>query len=171
MAKLCDYPFHLGVTATGPIVPGAIKSALTIGSLLKQGIGDTIRVSLTSRPEDEIMVAKEILQSLGLKKTSLEIISCPTCGRCEVDLIKIVNNLKDKINGKILDTSKSPIKKIALMGCIVNGPGEAKDADLGIAFSRKSAIVFKRGKIINKMPERDAVNFLFEQMKIIQRKR
>jgi (E)-4-hydroxy-3-methylbut-2-enyl-diphosphate synthase len=167
MAKLCNYPFHLGVTATGPLIPGTIKSTLAIGTLLKEGLGDTIRVSLTSDPVDEIIVAKEILQSLGLRKSSLEIVSCPTCGRCEVDLIKIVNNLKDRLNGICFKSDDAPAKKIALMGCVVNGPGEAKEADLGIAFTRNTALVFKKGKIFGKMPQADSINFLVKEIEKI----
>ncbi|MFH1655351.1 MAG: flavodoxin-dependent (E)-4-hydroxy-3-methylbut-2-enyl-diphosphate synthase [Candidatus Omnitrophota bacterium] len=166
MAKLCNYPFHLGVTATGPLIPGTIKSTLAIATLLKEGIGDTIRVSLTSEPEDEIIVAKEILQSLSLRKPSLEIVSCPTCGRCEVDLIKLVNNLKNRLNGAC-SKNKAATRRIAIMGCIVNGPGEAKEADLGIAFTRHSALVFKKGKIFKKMSERDSIDFLVKEIKKI----
>jgi len=166
MAKLCSYPFHLGVTATGPLIPGTIKSTLAIGSLLRKGIGDTIRVSLTSSPENEIVVAKEILQSLGLRKPSLEIVSCPTCGRCEVDLIQIVNSLKNRLNGVCSKKIKTH-KRIAIMGCVVNGPGEAKDADLGVAFARKSALVFKKGRVFRKMSERDSINFLVKEIEKI----
>jgi len=167
MANRCNYPFHLGVTATGPLIPGTIKSTLAIGTLLREGLGDTIRVSLTSDPVDEIIVAKEILQSLGLKKSPLEIISCPTCGRCEVDLIKIVNNLKDRLNGIGSRMNKAPAKRIAIMGCVVNGPGEAKEADLGVAFARNSALVFKNGKIFKKMSQVDSINFLVKELEKI----
>ncbi|MBM3248150.1 MAG: flavodoxin-dependent (E)-4-hydroxy-3-methylbut-2-enyl-diphosphate synthase [Candidatus Omnitrophica bacterium] len=164
LAKLCDYPLHLGVTATGPLIPGTIKSTLAIGSLLKEGVGDTIRVSLTSRPEDEIMVSKEILQSLGLRNFSPEIISCPTCGRCQVDLIKIVNLIKNKVDGSPSRNGKSSAKKIAIMGCIVNGPGEAKQADMGIAFTRNLALVFKKGKVIKKTSQKDSIDFILKQL-------
>ena len=170
MAKLCDYPFHLGVTATGPLVPGTVKSTLAIGNLLKEGIGDTIRVSLTSNPEDEVMVAKEILQSLGLRKFAPQIISCPTCGRCEVDLLKIVNNLKNRLNTMHPKNGKISSRKIAIMGCIVNGPGEAKEADLGIAFARNSALVFKRGKIVKRTSESDSIDFLTKQIEKMYKK-
>lgn len=164
LAKLCDYPFHVGVTATGPLMPGTIKSTLAIGSLLKEGIGDTIRVSLTGSPEDEIMVSKEILQSLGLRNFYPEIISCPTCGRCQVDLIKIVNVLKNRLDGLPSKNGKLSVKKIALMGCIVNGPGEAKQADMGIAFTRNLALVFKKGKVIKKTSQKDSIDFLVKQL-------
>ncbi|MDD2654173.1 MAG: flavodoxin-dependent (E)-4-hydroxy-3-methylbut-2-enyl-diphosphate synthase, partial [Candidatus Omnitrophica bacterium] len=158
LAKLCDYPFHLGVTATGPLLPGTIKSTLAIGSLLEEGIGDTIRVSLTSRPEDEIMVSKEILQSLGLRNFYPEIVSCPTCGRCQIDLIKIVNLIKNKVDALPSRNSRLASKKIALMGCIVNGPGEAKQADMGVAFTRNLALLFKKGKVIKKASQKDSIN-------------
>lgn len=164
LAKLCDYPFHLGVTATGPLIPGTIKSTLAIGSLLEEGIGDTIRVSLTSRPEDEIMVSKEILQSLGLRNFYPEIVSCPTCGRCQVDLIKIVNLIKNKVDALPLRNSRLASKKIALMGCIVNGPGEAKQADMGVAFTRNLALLFKKGKVIKKASQKDSINFILKQL-------
>jgi (E)-4-hydroxy-3-methylbut-2-enyl-diphosphate synthase len=164
LAKLCDYPFHVGITATGPLIPGTIKSTFTIGSLLKEGIGDTIRVSLTSEPEDEIMVSKEILQSLGLRNFSPEIISCPTCGRCQVDLIKIVNLIKNKVDGLPPRNGKLSAKKIAIMGCIVNGPGEAKQADMGIAFTRNLALVFKKGKVIKKTSQKDSIDFIVKQL-------
>lgn len=164
LAKLCDYPFHVGITATGPLIPGTIKSTLSIGSLLKEGIGDTIRVSLTSKPEDEIMVSKEILQSLGLRNFSPEIISCPTCGRCQVDLIKIVNLIKNKVDNLPSKNGKLSAKKIAIMGCIVNGPGEAKQADMGIAFTRNLALVFKKGKVIKKTSQKDSIDFIVKQL-------
>lgn len=168
MAKLCDYPFHLGVTATGPLIPGAIKSTLAIGSLLKEGIGDTIRVSLTASPEDEIIVAKEILQSLGLRRFSPEIISCPTCGRCEVDLVKMVNSFQERLEKITHKNGRFPTRKVAIMGCVVNGPGEAKDADLGIAFMKNSGLVFKKGRVIKKVSERDSLNLLVRELERMQ---
>jgi (E)-4-hydroxy-3-methylbut-2-enyl-diphosphate synthase len=164
IANLCDYPFHLGVTATGALIPGTIKSTLAIGVLLREGIGDTIRVSLTSNPEDELIVAKEILQSLGIRRFSPQVISCPTCGRCEVNLIKIVNRIKKDLNGIYLKKNRLPIKKIAIMGCVVNGPGEARDADLGIAFMKDSGFVFKNGKIFRKIAGKDALSFLIKEI-------
>ncbi|MBN1405104.1 MAG: flavodoxin-dependent (E)-4-hydroxy-3-methylbut-2-enyl-diphosphate synthase [Candidatus Omnitrophica bacterium] len=159
MAKVCDYPFHLGVTAAGSAQAGLIKSSIGIGALLADGIGDTIRVSLTGEPENEVIAAKHILQSLGLRKFFPEIIACPTCGRCQVDLSKIVNNFYDAM----LDTKYSTLNtKIALMGCEVNGPGEAKEADMGIAFGKNAGTLFKKGKIIKKVSYKDAVKELIK---------
>lgn len=184
MAGRCSYPFHLGITATGLPQMGKIKSAVGIGALLAEGIGDTVRVSLTSNPEKEVEVAKEILQSLGLRRFRHEIISCPTCGRCEVDLVKIVRELEKKLSKKLstipakniggsakyyggnckLSTVNSQPFRVALMGCVVNGPGEAKEADIGIAAGRKSGLLFKKGKVISKVAESQFVDTLIEQI-------
>ena len=180
MARLCDYPFHLGITATGLPQSGQIKSAIGIGTLLVEGIGDTVRVSLTSNPEKEVEAAKEILQSLGLRRFRHEIISCPTCGRCEVDLVKIARELEKKLstipakniggsakhyggNCKLSTVNSQPFR-VALMGCVVNGPGEAKEADIGIAAGRKSGLLFKKGKVISKVAESQFVDTLIEQI-------
>jgi (E)-4-hydroxy-3-methylbut-2-enyl-diphosphate synthase len=151
ISKLCDYPLHLGVTATGTPEAGRVKSAIALGVLLLEGIGDTIRVSLTAEPREEIGSAKYILESLGLRNFGPQIISCPTCGRCNVDLVKMVRDLESKLS--TIDHriwTKPP--KVALMGCEVNGPGEAKEADLGIAFGKKDGVLFKNGKSIRKIP-------------------
>lgn len=164
MAKLCDYPFHLGMTATGLASSGIIKSAISLGALLLEGIGDTIRISLTALPEEEVRVTKSILEALGLRRFGLEIISCPTCGRCEVDLINMVNDLEKKIsdtNNKLLS---SPIR-LALMGCMVNGPGEARQADIGIAFGKREGLLFKKGKPIRKVPSYICVNELIKEIR------
>jgi len=164
MAKECDYPFELGVTAAGAGYQGIVKSAIGIGTLLAEGIGDTIRVSLTAKPEEEVEVAKYILQSLGLRKFYLEIISCPTCGRCQVDLQKIVGEFNKKLqttNYKL----QTKLPKVALMGCEVNGPGEAAEANIGIAFGKNSGILFKSGKIIKKVSTKDAVKELLNLLK------
>ena len=154
----CDYPLHLGVTASGPYDTGIIKSSIGIGALLLEGIGDTIRVSLTAEPEEEVMAAKRILSSLGLRKFGHQIISCPTCGRCQVDLVKIVNELE-----KSLRTTKVPLT-IAVMGCEVNGPGEAMGADIGIAFGKGSGMLFKKGRVVKKVSAKDAVKELLNEM-------
>ncbi|MCX7661724.1 MAG: flavodoxin-dependent (E)-4-hydroxy-3-methylbut-2-enyl-diphosphate synthase, partial [Candidatus Omnitrophica bacterium] len=141
MAKLCDYPFHLGLTATGSPLWGIISSSIVLGTLLKEGIGDTIRVSLTDSAVQEVKVAKYILAVLGLRNFGYQIISCPTCGRCEVNLMEIVEGLENRISSLNYKISATPIK-LAVMGCVVNGPGEAKDADIGIACGKgKAAIV------------------------------
>jgi len=142
-----NYPLHLGVTEAGTSFAGSIKSSIGIGSLLASGIGDTIRVSLTDEPCNEVKVAKEILASLGLY-TKPELVSCPTCGRCEYNMIPIVEEIE-----KFIETIPNKKIKIAIMGCVVNGPGEAKDADLGIAGGKNCAVLFKKGEIIQKISE------------------
>ncbi|MGL5052081.1 MAG: flavodoxin-dependent (E)-4-hydroxy-3-methylbut-2-enyl-diphosphate synthase [Cetobacterium sp.] len=147
LSKMCDYPLHLGVTEAGTAFQGTVKSAIGIGSLLIDGIGDTIRVSLTEDPVEEIKVAKEILKVLGLIEAGVEIISCPTCGRTEIDLIGLAHQVEKefkKMDKKI---------KIAVMGCVVNGPGEAKEADYGVAGGKGVGVLFKKGQIVKKVSE------------------
>lgn len=155
MSETADYPLHLGITEAGTVNTGIIKSAVGIGALLAEGIGDTFRISLTGDPVNEVIVANEILKSLGLKEYGPTLVSCPTCGRCNIDLPTIAEQVEKKLS-KI----KTPIK-IAVMGCIVNGPGEAKDADLGIAGGKGEGLLFRKGEIIRKVPENDLVNELF----------
>lgn len=164
MALKCDYPFHLGITAAGLPSKGLIKSSIAMGLLLSDGIGDTIRVSLTGKPEDEVFAARQILEALGLRKFGLEVISCPTCGRCEVDLIEMVKKFEQKIS--LCQNNHREPQRIAIMGCFVNGPGEARDADLGVAFGKKFGLVFKRGKIVKKLPEEKAINYILKELKI-----
>jgi (E)-4-hydroxy-3-methylbut-2-enyl-diphosphate synthase len=174
MAKLCDYPFHLGVTAAGSPECGIIKSSVGLGALLSEGIGDTIRVSLTGEPEAEVRIAREILSSLGLCRKAVDIVSCPTCGRCEVDLVKIVKEVEEKLSqatpqlcsGQASHKSQVNIKpvKIAVMGCVVNGPGEAKDADIGIAAGKGCGMLFRKGKAVRKIKESDFVKVLLDEM-------
>ena len=161
MDQTCDYPLHLGVTEAGTFFSGAIKSAVGIGSLLLEGIGNTIRVSLTDDPVQEIKVAKEILKVTGLRKIGIEIISCPTCSRTSVDLISLVQEAEKELAGF------KPQKKIvvAIMGCEVNGPGEAKEADIGIAFSQKYGYIFKKGKMLEKVEPHRSVTRLIELIK------
>jgi len=170
LAKLCDYPFHLGVTATGFPFSGVIKTSIALGALLLEGIGDTIRVSLTDTPAREVYSAKAILESLGLRKFGHSIISCPTCGRCEVDLVKLVRELEEKLSAVSCQRSAKPLK-VALMGCVVNGPGEAKEADLGIAFGKKDGLLFRKGKAIRKIPFDKCVNVLMEEISRLTEKR
>ncbi|MFC1807671.1 flavodoxin-dependent (E)-4-hydroxy-3-methylbut-2-enyl-diphosphate synthase, partial [Candidatus Omnitrophota bacterium] len=161
MAKACNYPFHLGVTATGSDSEAIVKSSVGIGTLLAEGIGDTIRVSLTGPSEDEIVIGQQILQSLGLRRFRPEVISCPTCGRCQVNLTKVVKQAKYAIrNTQYARRNKS--NTIAIMGCEVNGPGEAKEADIGIAFGKGSGALFKKGKIVKKVKSKDAVKELLK---------
>jgi len=154
-----DYPLHLGITEAGPPFQGIIKSSVGIGSLLFQGIGDTIRVSLTGDPVEEIKVGYEILKVLHLRQRSPDLISCPTCGRCKVDLSKIVK----KVERKIRNINK-PLT-IAVMGCMVNGLGEAKEADIGVAFDKKNGVLFKKGKIIAKYSDKIIIRRLLEEIK------
>ncbi len=158
MSNLSDYPLHLGITEAGPSWRGTIKSAVGIGSLINMGIGDTIRISLTSDPVEEIKVGREILKSLGLLKEGIELISCPTCGRTNIDLIQIVNDAEKRLEG-----IKKHIK-VAIMGCAVNGPGEAREADIGIAGGNGEGLIFAKGKIIKKVKEEDLLDELIRQI-------
>lgn len=154
LSSLCDYPLHLGVTEAGTAFQGTVKSAIGIGALLVDGIGDTLRVSLTEDPVEEIKVAKEILKVLGLREEGVEIISCPTCGRTEINLIELAHQVEkefEKYDQKI---------KIAVMGCVVNGPGEAKEADYGVAGGKGVGVLFKKGEIIKKVDEKDILHEL-----------
>ena len=158
MAEYVDYPFHIGITKAGTPWRGTIKSAVGIGALLLMGLGDTIRVSLTGDPVEEVKVGKEILNSLGLSNDSLEIISCPTCGRTQIDLIQIANEVERRTKN-----IKKHIK-IAVMGCAVNGPGEAREADIGIAGGKGSGLIFKKGEIIKKVKEEELVNEFMKEI-------
>ncbi|KPJ56888.1 MAG: 4-hydroxy-3-methylbut-2-en-1-yl diphosphate synthase [Deltaproteobacteria bacterium DG_8] len=151
------YPLHLGITAAGPLFSGTIKSSIGLGILLAEGIGDTIRVSLTGNPLEEVRVGYEILKALKLRQRGLEIISCPTCGRCEINILEIVDKIEKK-----LSTFPHNLK-IAVMGCVVNGPGEAREADIGIAGGRGVGVLFKKGKVIRKLKEKDLASALIEE--------
>jgi (E)-4-hydroxy-3-methylbut-2-enyl-diphosphate synthase len=152
------YPLHLGVTEAGDGEDGRIKSAIGIGTLLAEGIGDTIRVSLTDEPEKEVEVGKEILRSLGLTQRSIEIISCPTCGRLEVDLFKITGEIEERLKG-----IKKPVK-IALLGCVVNGPGEASEADIGIAAGKGVGILYRKGEVVRRVKEEEIIDAVVEEV-------
>lgn len=158
-SKMYDYPLHVGITETGPEPEGVVKSSIGIGVLLLEGIGDTIRVSLTSSPLKEVNVAYEILRTVGLREYGIEIISCPTCGRCQINIRRMVNLVKSSLKG-----IKKPLR-IAVMGCAVNGPGEAKEADFGIAGGKGSGIVFAKGKIIKTVKESQLISSLIEEIK------
>ena len=158
ISEKCDYPLHLGVTESGTKERGTIKSSVGIGTLLAEGIGDTLRVSLTSDPIEEIKVAKEILRSLGLRKGGLEFVSCPTCGRTQIDLIGIANAVEKKLENINKDI------KVAVMGCVVNGPGEAREADIGIAGGKGEGIIFKKGKVIKKVKEEELITELMKEI-------
>ena len=164
LAESCDYPLHLGVTEAGPAFQGTIKSAVAFGALLSRGIGDTIRVSLSAPPAEEVKVGIQILQSLGLKERRLEIVSCPSCGRAQVD----VYNLAEEVTAG-LDGMEVPLR-VAVMGCVVNGPGEAREADLGVASGNGKGQIFVKGEVIKTVPESKIVETLIEEaMKIAER--
>lgn len=165
LSSLTDFPLHVGVTEAGSLYSGIVKSSLGIGTLLAEGIGDTIRVSLTRDPVEEVRVAYEILKALGLRQRGPEIISCPTCGRCNIDLFGIVEDVE-----KALMTSLIPAK-IAIMGCVVNGPGEAREAEIGIAGGDGVGVLFKRGKVIKKIPQEKLVEVLIKEVELLEKER
>lgn len=158
IADKVDYPLHLGVTEAGTYTAGTVKSSIGIGSLLMEGIGDTVRVSLTDDPVREIEVGREILRAVGLYNEGVEVISCPTCGRCEIELVKIAREVNDAVRG-----IKKPLR-VAVMGCAVNGPGEAKNAHLGIAGGKGKGLIFKNGIIIRRVKEGELVKALLEEI-------
>ena len=157
LAAQCDYPLHLGVTEAGPAFQGTVKSSVAFGTLLSQGIGDTIRVSLSAPPVEEIKVGEAILRSLNLRPKRLEIVSCPSCGRCQVDVVKLAN----KVENGLKDVS-FPLR-VAVMGCVVNGPGEAREADLGCASGNGKGQIFVKGQVIKTVPEQEIVPTLIEE--------
>ena len=157
LAAQCDYPLHLGVTEAGPAFQGTIKSAVAFGALLSRGIGDTIRVSLSAPPVEEVKVGTQILESLNLRPRGLEIVSCPSCGRAQVDVYRLANEVTAGLDG--LDV---PLR-VAVMGCVVNGPGEAREADLGVASGNGKGQIFVRGEVIKTVPEAQIVETLIEE--------
>lgn len=158
ISSLVDYPLHLGVTEAGTLKPGLIKSSIGIGTLLSKGIGDTIRVSLTDNPVEEIFAGYEILKALNLRQKGINLISCPTCGRCQINLINLTKQVEDRFKNLEIPVT------IAVMGCAVNGPGEAKSADIGIAGGIKEGYIFKKGKIIKKVLEENLLAALEEEL-------
>jgi len=158
LARQTDYPLHVGITESGTIISGNIKSAIGLGLILHQGIGDTIRVSLTGDPVEEIKSAKLILRTLGLRKGGIEVVSCPTCGRTKIDLIGLANQVENMVAEFPLDI------KVAVMGCAVNGPGEAKEADIGIAGGIGEGLLIKKGEIVKKVPEQELLGVLREEL-------
>lgn len=158
LSEKVDYPLHLGVTEAGTLYRGTIKSSIGIGGLLSEGIGDTIRVSLTGDSVEEVKVAREILKATGHKKDGIEFVSCPTCGRTEINLIKIANEVEEALEG-----CKKNIK-VAVMGCVVNGPGEAREADIGVAGGKGVGVIFKKGKVIKRVKEDEIVEALLEEI-------
>lgn len=158
IAKQSRYPLHVGITESGTVFSGNIKSAVGLGAILYQGIGNTIRVSLTGDPVEEIKSAKLILKTLGLRKGGIEVVSCPTCGRTQINLIHLANQVEDMVKDIDLDI------KVAVMGCVVNGPGEAREADIGIAGGNGEGLLIKHGKVVRKVPEEDILSTLREEL-------
>ena len=158
-AHASHYPLHIGITEAGTPFTGTIKSCIGLGILLFEGIGDTLRISLTGSPVDEVRVGQQILKTLNLREKGIEIISCPTCGRCEINLLSIVKEVEERFS-----SLTHPSLKIAIMGCVVNGPGEAKDADIGIAGGKGTGLIFKKGIVIKKVKEKDLVKTLFQEI-------
>ena len=159
IAAKTDYPLHVGITESGTLYSGNIKSAVGLAIILYQGIGDTIRVSLTGDPLEEIRSAKRILKTLGLRKGGIEVVSCPTCGRTQIDLIGLANQVERMVEDIPLDDIK-----VAVMGCVVNGPGEAKEADIGIAGGKGTGMLIKKGEIVQRMPESELLGALREEL-------
>lgn len=163
LARKVDYPFHAGITEAGTLVCGAVKSSVGLGILLNEGLADTIRVSLTAPPEEEVRIAYQILRSLGLRSRGVNLISCPVCGRCEVDLLRISAEVEKRL---------SPIREpvtVAVMGCMVNGPGEAREADVGVACGRGVGVLFKRGKLLRRIPENRIISELAGEVEQLAR--
>ena len=158
LAKECPYPLHVGITEAGTLLAGNIKSSIGLGLILNQGIGDTIRVSLTGDPVEEIKSAKIILKTLGLRKGGIEVVSCPTCGRTKIDLIRLANQVEHMVADIPLDI------KVAVMGCVVNGPGEAKEADIGIAGGVGEGLLIKKGEIVKKVKEEELLETLRQEL-------
>lgn len=158
IAARTDYPLHVGITESGTVTAGSIKSAVGIGNILYQGIGDTIRVSLTGDPVEEVRAANLILQSLGLKKGGISVVSCPTCGRTQIDLIGLATSVEEMVRDFDLDI------KVAVMGCVVNGPGEAREADIGIAGGIGEGLLIKKGEIVKKVPEDELLEALRQEL-------
>ena len=158
LAEQTDYPLHVGITESGTVTSGNIKSAIGLSLILHQGIGDTIRVSLTGDPVEEIRSAKLILKTLGLRKGGIEMVSCPTCGRTQIDLIGLANRVEEMLAGYDMDI------KVAVMGCVVNGPGEAKEADIGVCGGKGEGLLIRHGEIIKKVPEQELLAALKEEL-------
>ncbi|MFZ5450342.1 MAG: flavodoxin-dependent (E)-4-hydroxy-3-methylbut-2-enyl-diphosphate synthase [Thermodesulfobacteriota bacterium] len=156
-----DYPLHLGVTEAGGLIAGTVKSALGIGLLLAEGIGDTLRVSLTRDPVEEVRVAYEILRALHLRERGVELISCPTCGRCGINLFDLAEEAEHRLLNIV-----SPLK-VAIMGCVVNGPGEAREADVGIAGGKRVGVLFKKGQLVRKVPEKELLTALLQEVEAL----
>jgi (E)-4-hydroxy-3-methylbut-2-enyl-diphosphate synthase len=163
LAEAVDYPLHIGITEAGTVFSGTIKSAVGLGILLADGIGDTLRVSLTSDPVEEVRVGFEILKSLGLRRHGVNFVSCPTCGRCQIDLIRVAEEVEERLR-----SIDKPLT-VAVMGCVVNGPGEAREADVGIAGGKGEGLLFRRGQVVRKVPESELADALMAEVEKLVR--
>ena len=166
LAAKTDYPLHIGITEAGTLLRGTVKSAVGLGVILYEGIGDTIRVSLTGDPLEEIKAAREILKSLGLRKGGVEVVSCPTCGRTEIDLIGLAN----QVEGLVERYSDLDVR-VAVMGCVVNGPGEAREADFGVAGGKGAGVLIRKGEVIRTMPENELLPALEAELQRVRAER
>jgi (E)-4-hydroxy-3-methylbut-2-enyl-diphosphate synthase len=160
-SQKCDYPLHLGVTEAGTYIDGIIKSSAGVGALLLNGIGDTIRISLSDNPVKEVTAGRDLLSLLGIQREGIEVISCPTCGRCQMNVIAYAKEVREKTK------NIKKYAKVAVMGCAVNGPGEAKEADIGLAFGRDNAVLFEKGEIKCSVKESEAVEMLLNRLNAI----
>ena len=169
MAQLCEYPFHVGVTEAGLSEISTVKSSIGIGSLLAEGIGDTIRVSITGDPVEEVQVAQRILSSLELRRFETNVIACPSCGRCEIDVIGITNQVRDRLKALAATEPKCLDLTVAVMGCVVNGPGESEHADIGLAGGGGVGVIYRKGRQIRRVAEAEMVNALLDEIKNLLR--
>lgn len=167
MAQLCDYPFHLGVTEAGLIEASTVKSSIGIGALLAEGIGDTIRVSITGDPVDEVKVAQRILGSLELRRFSTNVIACPSCGRCEIDVVGITEQVQIRLTDLAQAQPRASALTVAVMGCVVNGPGESEHADVGMAGGGGVGVIYRKGKQVRRVSEAQMVDALIDEVKLI----
>jgi len=164
MAQLCDYPLHLGVTEAGLLDTSTVKSSIGIGALLAEGIGDTIRVSITGDPIDEVKVAQRILSALELRRFSTNVIACPSCGRCEIDVVGIAKQVNDRLQALAAIEPRALALTVAVMGCVVNGPGESEHADVGLAGGGGVGVIYRKGRQIRRVPEAEMVDTLLEEV-------
>ncbi len=167
MAQLCDYPFHLGVTEAGLLESSTVKSSIGIGALLAEGIGDTVRVSITGDPVDEIKVAQRILSALELRRFETNVIACPSCGRCEVDVVSVAKEVQERLTALAAIEPKALELTVAVMGCVVNGPGESEHADVGVAGGGGVGVVYRKGKQVRRVPEAEMVDAVIDEVRSV----
>ncbi len=169
MAQLCDYPFHLGVTEAGLLEASTVKSSIGIGALLAEGIGDTVRVSITGDPVDEVKVAQRILSSLELRRFETNVIACPSCGRCEIDLVGVTTQVRTRLTALARTDPRALTLTVAVMGCVVNGPGESEHADIGMAGGGGVGVIYRKGKQVRRVPETEMVDALMDEVQLVLR--